>query len=81
MELEQAEGFKDQLNDNQNIVFMFNANVNEVINLILMKRGSDDNRVYTDPYARRIIWNMPNATSVKIDNTFGVSFVRMQLCL
>ena len=70
--LEQAEGLKIKLNDNQNIVFYI-PNTNVSINKFnINEKGSDDNRESADPYARRIIWNMPNATSVKIDNTFGV---------
>ena len=70
--LEQAEGLKIKLNDNQNIVFYI-PNTNVSINKFNINgKGSDDNRESADPYARRIIWNMPNATSVKIDNTFGV---------
>ena len=33
---------------------------------------SDRNDLSADPYAKRIIWNIPNATHVRIDNTFGV---------
>ena len=70
--ISQAEGLKIQLNDKQNIVFYVPDNDVAINKFKINEMFSDRNDLSADPYAKRIIWNIPNATHVKIDNTFGV---------
>ena len=70
--LSQAEGLKIQLNDKQNIVFYVPDNDVAINKFKINEMFSDRNDLSADPYAKKIIWNIPNATHVKIDNTFGV---------
>ena len=70
--ISQAEGLKIQLNDKQNIVFYVPDNDVAINKFKINEMFSDRNDLSADPYAKRIIWNIPNAIHVKIDNTFGV---------